>query len=92
MPGEQMRKPSQQERDGDTLVDEMPEVVPADLSDTDDLLSDIDALIAETADMLEASAAMDRGRDLGRLLDEIDPVLEVNPVEFVAKYQQRGGQ
>jgi ubiquitin-like protein Pup len=31
-------------------------------------------------------------KEIDRLLDEIDLVLEANPVEFVDQYQQRGGQ
>lgn len=30
--------------------------------------------------------------DVDALLDEIDSVLETNPEEFVAQYQQRGGE
>lgn len=30
--------------------------------------------------------------DIDKMLDEIDLILETNPEEFVAAYQQRGGQ
>ena len=37
-------------------------------------------------------AALDVGRDLDDLLDEIDEVLETNAEDFVKSYVQKGGQ
>ena len=87
--GETRHHQPRREEGGNTLVEDIPEVERADLSATDTLIDEMDEL-------LDMTPVTDAPRtvpiNLDQLLKEIDEVLEPNARDFVAKYQQRGGQ
>jgi len=84
MGGEYLRRQHRQESEGGVDTVDVP-ITESEVSakDTRDMLDGIDEILEETAG---------EKAKLDYLLDEIELVLEPNAQEFVASYQQRGGE